>query len=445
MNTTLSTFNDENMVPIVVIALLIIVLAIDISSDYFPLFSLLATFSIFLFILFLKRPEWGLLCTVASLPLSSIIIFENAGITKIVGLIAFIAWLAAKMVRGLNLRSTINWQTACFVAFFLISVASCLRVGDSDSRTLLLRIFLGLGLFLFASEAINSWKFLERVLLFLMLAGVFVSILNIVLYHLGFQGTSVYQDVQVSVDRIEGMGFSPNNMAKLMLFLLTLGVFMPFPSSIRRFRWIGLSILFVIMILTYSRGALVGLLAVLCTYAVYHREKRALLISLCLGGLVFYLAPESYLIRISSIFSPEEQGLRPLLWHASLFAILQKPIFGWGLGQSMYAIHDQGFNIPKMLEAHNTALDILLSEGVVGFIPFALTAVFGVSYLFRSLKIAEKELEVNEYSCLKAIFYGYIAYWSAAMFMNLTFDPLLYFLMGLCPVALKLTMTPRRS
>ncbi|MGI6092088.1 MAG: polymerase [Veillonellaceae bacterium] len=134
------------------------------------------------------------------------------------------------------------------------------------------------------------------------------------------------------------------------------------------------AILAVCLVLTYSRGAWLSVLALIAAFGVlYNRKIFWLLLLLPLLGLFGH---DVLLERLMSIFNPTDTSstLRIALWESTVAMIMDKPFFGigWGAYWMVYPEYDFFINdsSTKIVHAHNMYLNIAAEIGIPGLMVF---------------------------------------------------------------------------
>src|SRR5579875_526312 len=123
------------------------------------------------------------------------------------------------------------------------------------------------------------------------------------------------------------------------------------------------------LLLTYTRGAWMGLGIALVLVAVAY-ERRLLIVIVVLGVIGFFLPPIHH--RIMDLFSPvyyirSSQGGRLIRWQTAFDQMSGNPLFGVGLGRYGGAVaSDHGFSI----YSDNYYAKILGESGLVGLVLF---------------------------------------------------------------------------
>jgi putative inorganic carbon (hco3(-)) transporter len=140
------------------------------------------------------------------------------------------------------------------------------------------------------------------------------------------------------------------------------------------------AVLGICLVLTYSRGAWLSLLAVIIIYGFFYNRKIFWLLLIVPIGLL--LARDTLMERILSIANPTDTSstLRLALWESTVAMIIDKPLLGigWGAYWMVYPEYDfflQGSGA-KIFHAHNMYLNIAAEIGIPGLVVF-LTLLIG--------------------------------------------------------------------
>lgn len=123
-----------------------------------------------------------------------------------------------------------------------------------------------------------------------------------------------------------------------------------------------------------SRAALVAFVIGSGLYLWPHWRSRRVVKSFVIaafgiGAIIFLVARDpEFVDRIVAASEGEGAG-REVIYPVALEMILQDPILGWGPEQALYELGNR-LGLPKGRDAHNLYLDIFLSVGLIGAIPF---------------------------------------------------------------------------
>lgn len=218
----------------------------------------------------------------------------------------------------------------------------------------------------------------------------------------------------------------PTFLGSYLLLVMPIGLFLFL--KLNRFLFKFLIILGVIinisaLFLTYSRGAYIGLIAEAIlglllffskykNFGIWFQDLKAKLnlykvilfifLSFALiifSGITAYRKNYYFQVRVNSFleWKSGSSGTRVNIWEASLIAIKEKPLFGYGLDSqqnvfSHYYKKDWGLteivnSLPD--RAHNLFFDLLLTGGLTGLI-------FYLALLYLFYKIGEENVKSNK-------------------------------------------------
>ena len=213
-------------------------------------------------------------------------------------------------------------------------------------------------------------------------------------------------------DRIGGLLDNPIYMGAYQMFNLTFLalLFIRTKHPVARALYaVAAMAAIVAFALTQSRGALVGLAAVIGTFALYYAfftgNKKARWGILASAGSLFLAYGALFLLRTSEFvmqsnilnrltnFSGASQT-RLIAWEIAWKGFLERPLTGWGL-DAFHILFNLKYN-PRSLEfgvyetwfdrAHNTVLDVLSMTGIFGFITFVAIFVTLFVSVWRARK-----------------------------------------------------------
>lgn len=160
--------------------------------------------------------------------------------------------------------------------------------------------------------------------------------------------------------------------------------------------WYGAIIFFefIILLLTQTRGAVLGLFAGLLIFLIGYlflapknpRKKYilTLLIIIVLAGGALFSARNSRFVKSSPLlnrftdisFQKDTGRIRLMSWKIGMNAFLEKPVFGWGQ-ENYYVAFNQHMN-PSFFtysgetfdRAHNKFIDLLVMDGFLGLLAY---------------------------------------------------------------------------
>ncbi|HLI52437.1 MAG TPA: O-antigen ligase family protein [Thermomicrobiaceae bacterium] len=191
------------------------------------------------------------------------------------------------------------------------------------------------------------------------------------------------------VVRIAGTFPHPNDLALYLERPVVAGIALAFcfRSSVSRWWLVPVIPAGGVLVLTFSRGALVGA-AVAAVVIVWLGQRHKLAIAaggVCVAGGVALAGVASG--RILNLASGGSGSMRIDIWHSALLMIRDHPIFGIGPDQFLYQyapryIAPQAWSERFTSHPHNLILDIWLRLGIMGLV----VAVLYVIVLLRRVR-----------------------------------------------------------
>jgi O-antigen ligase len=200
--------------------------------------------------------------------------------------------------------------------------------------------------------------------------------------------------------RFIGLNQDPNELGLILALGLPMAWYLSLSHPQRRLRWMWalyLPLAFTGILLTASRGAvlaaLVGLTIIPWTQRHLRLRTKAALyaLAICSLALASSLVPETSLDRIRSTRADLEAGFfggRIHIWRAGLEVAREHPLVGVGAGAFPAAVASK---LPWGRSSHQTLLEILVEQGIVGLLLF-LTMVAAAIKPLRHLPPLERRL-----------------------------------------------------
>jgi hypothetical protein len=182
-----------------------------------------------------------------------------------------------------------------------------------------------------------------------------------------------------------GMYDNPNDLALLMVVtwpMIFKLIEIESSGLVKTFLWFTLAIITVTLLLTVSRGGILGLGAVggLCVWSSAQIPKRIKIMILGGGLLVALVAVPVILSQRGeeSGFDADDEsaGHRILAWQAAGRILLAYPS---GVGYGQYIEHGDSFGGPSNLQPHNTPVKVAAEGGFIGVVCY-------IGMLFLTLK-----------------------------------------------------------
>jgi O-antigen ligase len=175
----------------------------------------------------------------------------------------------------------------------------------------------------------------------------------------------------------------PNETGSLMLLYGAFGYALLGPTGARigkAMLTVALAVIGICLVLTFSRGAWLGLVIMVGAAPPLLRGKRAWKWSLVAvaGFLVVLLFLSLFPLHRSLGGTLSD---RVLIWHDALRVLATHPLFGVGMDNNAVRLYDHGI-VERLSHAHNVLLNLLVEGGIVG----AAIFVWGAVALWRRLR-----------------------------------------------------------
>jgi O-antigen ligase len=270
-------------------------------------------------------------------------------------------------------------------------------------------------------------------LLFLALASsVWLSIQAINDYRLGLATVEGY--------RVGGRGVgifgNTNDMALHLVTILPIAVALMFGSrgTTRRLLYGACTALMMAaIVLSYSRGAFIGLVVILIFLAmkIGRRNRLGIVLGILLIGIGLLLfAPGNYAGRLLSILIPSldpvgSANARRAELFRSVYVALRHPLFGIGMGNYGPQMSHRG------LATHNSYTQVAAEMGVAALVCYAM---FIVSPLRKLGQIVRKTFDERDHSHFYylsvGIQAGLLAYMVSSFFLSVAYTWYVFYLVG---------------
>jgi O-antigen ligase len=233
-----------------------------------------------------------------------------------------------------------------------------------------------------------------------------------------------------------GIFANPNEVAYTLVILLPLAAYLAASHGwFARLALLGVSCVYLAAIfVTFSRGGMVGLLAVVALYAWRKRNiwLRAALVLAVAGGLVMagrYWTRSEDFSHVGDDLSFQQ---RIATSQVGLDMFVDHPWLGVGLGCSVIAwplYAPQGLYTTGALVTHNTVIQVLGETGILGGVPFLL--LIGVA-LYHARRLVRDSSRQNLGIAIETAMWGFVVCGMSGGYV-LTWFP--YLLVGLTATA----------
>ncbi|EKE07656.1 MAG: hypothetical protein ACD_18C00022G0001 [uncultured bacterium] len=237
------------------------------------------------------------------------------------------------------------------------------------------------------------------------------------------------------------LGVNHNAIGEALVTILPLGFYLWYA---KKRVWIGAFTIFILLIsiATLSRSALVSILVSFTTLAYIYRQKIkeflpknffvwTVISVILLVPIVWYIS-----IFLSTNIVKSSNDSRLEMSKIAFFYIKEEPLLGHGPGTFIYMLADTEifrYEYGDPVDSHGIIQKILLEEGVVGLLIFALFVYFILRYLWEAFSKAKKD--DNKYLLL-ALFIMVISSLTFQLFSTSYFKAVLWL-----PLGISLTVT----
>jgi len=265
-----------------------------------------------------------------------------------------------------------------------------------------------------------------------MAAGIWLSIEAINEYRLGLMTVEGYR----AAGRGTGIFGNTNDMALHLVTILPISVAFMLGSkgAVRKLIYgASATLMIAAIVLSYSRGAFIGMLVVVLFIAwKLGRQRRLEIIFAVLGfaGVIVLLAPDKYGSRLLSIFIPSldaegsADSRRGELFR-SIYVALRHPLLGIGMGNYQPEMSYKG------LVTHNSYTQVAAEMGMTAL---ACYVMFIVTPLKKLGQIARETLETRRdsrfYYLALGIQASLIAYLISSFFLSVAYVWYVYYLVA---------------
>ena len=259
-------------------------------------------------------------------------------------------------------------------AWFSVSRRSSLKVGALTVAFLLFAIVL--------ENAIRSKRQLDGLIRAMVLVGALVALYGVCqyLFGWGYQSAAwVDSDMFSSIRfRVPATMGNPNMMGQYLLLVIPIAgaKLLSAKDWLRRLYYLACcGVMCVCMILTFSRGAWLGLLFAGAVFAVLWHPQLILLAPFALVGLYFVL-PETVISRFTSIgnLTDNSTSYRVYIWMGTLAMLKDYWLCGIGPGDGAFNMVYPAYSYNGIVapHAHNLFLQIVCDAGIAALAVFLL-------------------------------------------------------------------------
>jgi len=354
-------------------------------------------------------------------------------------LLSGIALLITYMLTSKTYYNYNAWKNSLFIILILliITIFASISVSYDKGRTLNV-LEMNLRYFIITAimvKIIDSFKRLDYILGIFAFCGIGMAIHTIINYFV--TGYTFQESLRGSAIE-SGIFADPNDLALFMNTVLPILFY--FFIKFKRKIIISISILTVItaIVLTYSRGGLLGMTAVFVGLLIFRHQARAkiIILGLCCSLLIISLVPETYKERMSTIKTEAQVDLetgkypgRAQAWvELAPLVLSSSPFLGVGAGCSFYF---SGLHYGHWGLMHNSFLQALLELGLIGFVLFLALFLLPFKQYMKTKKgrnyteNIQKHIDRHQFLLISLIGFAITSF-----FLPQAYSPILFFLIG---------------
>lgn len=238
----------------------------------------------------------------------------------------------------------------------------------------------------------------------LVLSGIAVCIYGLMQYVFGWNTTQAWMDEEMFEDikmRIYSTLENPNVLGEYILLMLPLAVGLMWTKKgvLSKLFYVGAAVvMFVALILTFSRGCWIGLMLSAAVFITLVAGKLWGLGLIAIPVIPMVL-PESIINRFMSIGDMKDTSTsyRVYIWFGTILMLKDFWLSGIGMGteafESVYPFYS--YNGIVAPHAHNMFLQLIVETGVVGIFTFVLILIAFIKELAGTHKLAGKKSYVS--------------------------------------------------
>jgi len=343
---------------------------------------------------------------------------------KLISFVAILSWLITKLLHG-DLRVSRaphgKWILALAAGILLSTIMSSWPSASLELFTAhFVKVLLMYGLLV---HVVNTKANAVRLHLTLGLCTVGLALYAI---RQRIAGLATIEGVRAGFG--QGLLGDPNDLALVLLMYIPMFAEQALGTrGIRRLSWsLPLAILVTGILVTVSRGGMLGLMAALAL-TFYDRGRlsvRLLAAPAIAATLIGLLVLAGLNDRSSGSFTPGEIDLsaqsRLDSWESGIRMTIHNPVFGVGFGQfaDNHSRYSQNPLFWGVRDAHNSFIKAAGETGLVGFIPFMALVILTFRIAFRLRKAEVPEDRPIERAVRRSLFPSMAGFCVAAFFLS---------------------------
>ncbi|MCL2407699.1 MAG: O-antigen ligase family protein [Defluviitaleaceae bacterium] len=304
--------------------------------------------------------------------------------------------------------------------FFAVSVMFSIIVAYDSGNALFTAAMYTLFILFFiaAKNIIRTRRMLMAIIAILVLSGFLVAAYGIYQRVTGnFVETAAWIDDEMfgqTTARIYSTLENPNVLGQYLIIIIVFafGMLYYYKNPVHILGILGiLGVTALCMLFTQSRGAWLGLVLAFAFFAFF-RDKRLLFLGLLAIIALPFLLPETVIQRFLSIgnMADTSTNFRVNIWLGSLAMIgtIWPSGIGMGTGNFVFVYQGYAFHAAEALHSHNLFLQIIIEQGIVGIILFAVLVFLFFKYTLIKPRESNDSFLKTASVALAAGMFGYL-------------------------------------
>lgn len=358
-----------------------------------PILASLAIIGIAAVLLIIKRPSAGVFFLVFAAPIVPTMVAVGLSILCIFSLILY-----AVINRNFKFKfDGIGFLILVFIAIYFVAAITSFAPVKSFSIWAIYFVFMTV--YFVIINTVNSEKILNNLLTMFVLSGFLVCLYGIAQYVFGWDMAQAWMDEEMFGDikmRIYSTLGNPNVLGEYILLVLpvSIGLMWTRKDAAAKIVYAGISaIMFLALILTFSRGCWIGLLFAAAIFITFAAGKLWGLGLIALPIIPMVL-PETIINRFASIGDMKDSSTsyRVYIWMGTLAMIKDFWVSGIGMGQESFTQVYPFYSYSGIVapHSHNLFLQILVESGVCGIAVFLLIVFFFIRRMMVGYQVGGK-------------------------------------------------------
>lgn len=377
---------QKNFIILAVLIIISIVSSIYIAKDYqsglvFVFWICIAVGMAAYLLKNLTNTEKLFYVFVFMIPLMNIIDFSYKYILPLGGifLIFFVQIIVQKKINLKNIICRRNGKL--LIAYFLLNLIILpYSIDKSTSLTYLLSFPFIILIWDWAAQHFNNRRKAENVIKLFSLIGTVYSVIGITMLVLNYLGVDISIHLtytKVRMYEVSSVFPNTNTLGLLLSFTVPCAFYLFLENRDRFFYLICSVIMGVNLLLTFSRSSWgATAIAVAIIFFFKFRKVKLMKVLICVGCFAAFMFLIEYIPNLQLGSEKSAEGIfalsgRGILWDAAYRAILDRPLTGFGIGNSVSALNMYSLNILGRTP-HNTYLRMWVEMGIFGLLIYLL-------------------------------------------------------------------------